>query len=208
MAKPEQLVNTRAPHVPVPSLDLLQSFAAATALPLLRFPPKGQEEQELGDEGLELSLGLSLNGRFRVNPGSSKLARLASISDVKSSLGGDFNCDGSNGFGNGMARTCSLPVENKGEIGGDKKRKDAMTWRRLEARRRKIEKLRDADPCETSNSSGASTRNGLIGSCLNGYDKTGVTEKSMTIRQQLVSQLSRRSGSLRTECLEIQGRKA
>ncbi|KAI4375276.1 hypothetical protein MLD38_013164 [Melastoma candidum] len=171
---------------------------------------------ELGDEGLELSLGLSLNGRFGVDPGSSKLARSASISDLKNNLVVTSDCDGSKVFGSGVSRTCSLPVENK----GDRKRKDAVMCDRLDElrrRRRRIENPKDVVPCEKANNSGVSGRNGLIGSplnrscneatngCLNGHDEIGVAGQWTMSRQQLLSQLSRRSESLESESQEIKG---
>lgn len=95
--------------------------------------------EEGEDDDVELSLGLSLNGRFGVDPKAKKITRSSSIAS-------DFiNPTGENGSAfvvsnlesNYLPRTCSLPTETKEEW---RKRKEMQTLRRMEAKRKRTEK--------------------------------------------------------------------
>ncbi|KAK4712373.1 hypothetical protein R3W88_006886 [Solanum pinnatisectum] len=92
------------------------------------------------EDDLELSLGLSLNGRFGVDPERAKrLKRSSSISNFVFSGGDESN--GRCSFSVGpIARTCSLPVEGEEEC---RKRKELQSLRRLEAKRKRMEKLQN-----------------------------------------------------------------
>ncbi|XP_010425750.1 PREDICTED: ninja-family protein AFP3 [Camelina sativa] len=97
---------------------------------LQRFMSKKQRlSQEDGEVEIELDLGLSLNGRFGVDPlAKTRLMRSSSVFDLvvneRSSL----------------SRTCSLPVETEEEW---RKRKELQSLRRrLEAKRKRSEKQR------------------------------------------------------------------
>jgi len=96
-----------------------------------------------GEEDVELSLGLSLNGRFGVDPKAKKITR-----SRPSSIATDFvnplreNGNGSsfvvpNMESNNLSRTCSLPTETEEEW---RKRKEMQTLRRMEAKRKRSEK--------------------------------------------------------------------
>ncbi|XP_018466678.1 ninja-family protein AFP3 [Raphanus sativus] len=99
--------------------DLLQSFMAKKQKLSV---PEGEVE-------IELDLGLSLNGRFGVDPLANKrlLARSPSVPEFL------VNDDRSE-----LSRTCSLPVETE-EL---RKRKELQSLRRLEAKRKRSEKQR------------------------------------------------------------------
>ncbi|KAM7267503.1 hypothetical protein ACFE04_009669 [Oxalis oulophora] len=115
--------------------------------------PRQQIKVELEEEieDIELSLGLSLNGRFGIDPnrqgGASKLTRSSSIPDFlipittpprviddRSAI--NMKC-GVNNNGKLILRTRSLPVETAEEW---RKRKELQGLRRLEAKRKRSEK--------------------------------------------------------------------
>lgn len=92
------------------------------------------------EDDLELSLGLSLNGRFGVDPERAKrLKRSSSIANFVFSGGDESNGRCSFSVGS-IARTCSLPVEGEEEC---RKRKELQSLRRLEAKRKRMEKLQN-----------------------------------------------------------------
>ncbi|XP_055805118.1 ninja-family protein AFP3-like [Solanum dulcamara] len=92
------------------------------------------------EDDLELSLGLSLNGRFGVDPERAKrLKRSSSIANFVFSGGDQSNGRCSFSVGS-IARTCSLPVEGEEEC---RKRKELQSLRRLEAKRKRMEKLQN-----------------------------------------------------------------
>jgi hypothetical protein len=97
------------------------------------------------DEDLELSLGLSMNGRFGFDPNAKKIKRTTSIPEfmipVSGGGGGVGAASGSGGsVGGNLIRTCSLPAESEEEW---RKRKELQTQRRMEARRKRNEKQRN-----------------------------------------------------------------
>lgn len=102
------------------------------------------EEIEEEEEELELTLGLSMNGRFGVDPTAKKIKRTSSIPefmmDRKEEIGVAAGCGG---FGGGaLARTCSLPAATEEEW---RRRKEMQTLRRKEARRKRSEKQRNSN---------------------------------------------------------------
>ncbi|XP_050226283.1 ninja-family protein AFP3-like [Mercurialis annua] len=130
-------------HTVENSKDLLQRLMISrNHIDSDRVAPKIEKES---DE-IELSLGLSLNGRFGVDPRSKKLTRSSSIPDFISS--NPTNCGFTVPLSNGvsssnstnLARTCSLPTETDEEW---RKRKEIQMLRRMEAKRKRSEKQRN-----------------------------------------------------------------
>ncbi|XP_012084829.1 ninja-family protein AFP3 [Jatropha curcas] len=115
--------------------DLLQRLMSGNHL---NHKINGVEERE--EEDIELSLGLSLNGRFGVDPRAKKLTRSSSIPDF-------VYPTGENGSAymipvvssTNLVRTCSLPTETDKEW---RKRKEMQMLRRMEAKRKRSEKQR------------------------------------------------------------------
>lgn len=117
-------------------VDLLQRFYNKNEL-------AGKLDEINEEEGeIELSLGLSLNGRFGVDPKRcNNIIRAASISgfsvgsgeeDAKRwSLGGAHDVV--------LSRTCSLPMDSE-EL---RKRKELQSLKRLEAKRKRMEKMKN-----------------------------------------------------------------
>ncbi|KAG6779308.1 hypothetical protein POTOM_015681 [Populus tomentosa] len=96
-----------------------------------------------GEEDVELSLGLSLNGRFGVDPNAKKINK-----SRPSSIAADFvnplreNGNGSsfvvpNMESTNLSGTCSMPTETEEEW---RKRKEMQSLRRMEAKRKRSEK--------------------------------------------------------------------
>ncbi|KHN14039.1 ninja-family protein AFP3-like [Glycine soja] len=89
------------------------------------------------EEELELSLDLSMNGRFGVDPTAKKIKRTTSIPEFASDKEMGYATVGCTGS---LVRTCSLPTETEEEW---RKRKELQTLRRMEARRKRSEKQRN-----------------------------------------------------------------
>ncbi|KAL0343797.1 UNVERIFIED_CONTAM: Ninja-family protein AFP3 [Sesamum angustifolium] len=106
----------------------------------------GNERGVEDEADMELSLGLSMNGRFGVDPSRKKLKRSSSISDLVFTIGAVDN--GSSYRARGPAfdgyaplvRTHSLPTEAEEEW---RRRKEFQSMRRMEARKKRMEKLRN-----------------------------------------------------------------
>ncbi|RVW82745.1 Ninja-family protein MODD [Vitis vinifera] len=114
--------------------DLLQRVIAGNL-----FPRKFEEaaSEETGE--IELSLGLSLNGRFGVDPKKAKmLTWSSSISDFMTPLRYQDRASTVLPI-TALTRTCSLPMETEEEW---RKRKELQTLRRLEAKRKRTAKQR------------------------------------------------------------------
>lgn len=98
------------------------------------------EEAIEDEESIELSLGLSLNGRFGVDRQRENiLSRSSSVSDFVFANEKQSDMNGSCVEAS-LMRTCSLPTEGEEER---KKRKEAQSLRRMEAKRKRVEKLRN-----------------------------------------------------------------
>lgn len=115
---------------------------------LERFHTKRDSERKLGerDEGegeIELSLGLSLNGRFGVDPKRrhNNITRAASIAgfSVGSGLEDVRAWSVAGGPDVGLSRTCSLPMDTEEW----RKRKELQSLKRLEAKRKRMEKMKN-----------------------------------------------------------------
>ncbi|XP_044468779.1 ninja-family protein AFP3-like [Mangifera indica] len=131
------------------SRDLSQRFMNGTNQFVYRNLQQGGDGVGEETEEIELSLGLSLNGRFGVEPErANKLKKSSSIPDFLNPIWKDYNnCNNSEssfifpmGSGN-LTRTCSLPTET--EEDWRRKRKELQTLRRMEAKRKRSEKQRN-----------------------------------------------------------------
>ncbi|KAE8691576.1 Ninja-family protein AFP3 [Hibiscus syriacus] len=102
----------------------------------------GQEQEAAEEEEIELSLGLSLNGRFGVDPRAKKLKRSSSIPDfIDNSTRREYNEHAVFPMACGsLLRTCSLPTETEEEW---RKRKELQSLRRMEAKRKRSEKQKN-----------------------------------------------------------------
>ncbi|XP_016460054.2 ninja-family protein AFP3-like [Nicotiana tabacum] len=110
------------------------------------------DENVVGEDEIELSLGLSLNGRFGVDPKREKRLKrsCSSITNFVFSSG-DYNYNNNNNSNGNeiqfrddiyapLNRTCSLPTETEEEW---RKRKELRSFRRLEAKRKRLEKMKN-----------------------------------------------------------------
>ncbi|RRT76016.1 hypothetical protein B296_00000730 [Ensete ventricosum] len=103
--------------------DLLRRFGAGGG-------GQGEGTEGGGSGEIELSLGLSLGGRFGVEPKEKRLVRSSSISTLP--------VERDHAMVPPLARTCSLQAEAQEE---HRKRKELQSLKRLEAKRRRCEKL-------------------------------------------------------------------
>lgn len=129
------------------------------------------ENVEEGEDELELSLGLSLNGRFGFDPEIPKLLnRSSSVTNFV--LPGD-NSNGSGSFEFPLPRTCSLPAETEEEW---RKREDVQSLRRLEAKKKRSEKMKNVR-VDKKNEASEKCRNPLLSSGgSQGSASSGMTE--------------------------------
>ncbi|XP_028803595.1 ninja-family protein AFP2 [Neltuma alba] len=130
--------------------DLLQRFMACsnnTQQPLCS-EACGQSEE------IELSLGLSLGGRFGVDKNAKKLMRSSSIVGTMPFVREDTTPSPSPARANPttLMRTSSLPAETEEQW---RKRKELQTLRRMEAKRRRSEKQRNSKTERDGGSGGA-----------------------------------------------------
>ncbi|EYU34604.1 hypothetical protein ABFS82_11G118500 [Erythranthe guttata] len=100
------------------------------------------------DDGgeVELSLGLSMNGRFGVDPSSKKLRRSSSVSNLflvgaaAGGGGGSVQARGEAREGHApLGRTCSLPAETEEW----RRSREIQSARCMEARKKRMEKLKN-----------------------------------------------------------------
>ncbi|GFZ10914.1 ABI five binding protein 2 [Actinidia rufa] len=117
--------------------DLLQRFMASNNQS--QFTSTCREEEER--EEIELNLGLSLGGRFGVDKSEKKkLMRSSSIAGSIPIVRDDFDAETTPPVSvPALMRTSSLPAETEEEW---RKRKELQTLRRMEAKRRRMEKQR------------------------------------------------------------------
>ena len=151
-------------NIPRPiSRDLLQSFVSKK---------NKNMSVEDGEVEIELDLGLSLNGRFGVDP----LAKTRLL--TRSSSIPDFVVN--DGRSELLSRTCSLPVETEEW----RKRKELQSLRRLEAKRKRSEKQRNVRVLREKHKTGAGggeekiVEEGSIGS--SGSGSSGLSEPDNT----------------------------
>ncbi|KAL6498589.1 hypothetical protein OROHE_026530 [Orobanche hederae] len=127
--------------------DLLRDFMKRSDIPN-QTQQKREEEDEDGE--IELSLGLSTNGRFGVDPTrNKKLRRASSIANLVLASGGAGAEIGTAGRARAagcrrherpLSRTQSLPVGTEEEW---RRRKEMQSVRRTEARKNRMEKLKN-----------------------------------------------------------------
>ncbi|XP_062106491.1 ninja-family protein AFP3-like [Humulus lupulus] len=140
-----QNIASQQQYVSIPmnnfSTDLLQRLVARN-----HFSEKTQDQNEDSDE-IELSLGLSLNGRFGVDPraiNKLSLKRSSSISDFTPQPAGVDatyrHMTQPAGCPAPLMRTCSLPMETEEEW---RRRKELQMLRRMEAKRKRSVKQRN-----------------------------------------------------------------
>ncbi|KVI02584.1 Protein of unknown function DUF1675 [Cynara cardunculus var. scolymus] len=106
------------------------------------------KEEILVEENVELSLGLSMNGRFGVErrctvvdnnySNNDRLSRSSSVTDF-SSFPSTNDDPTPLSLYSPLTRTCSLPIETEEW----KKRKELQSLRRSEAKRKRVEKLKN-----------------------------------------------------------------
>ena len=149
--------------------DLLQRFISANHLPV-----KLKEEEDAEDE-LELTLGLSLNGRFGVDPRAKKIKRTASIPEFVNPVRDEDTAYVVPMAASPLVRTCSLPTETEEEW---RRRKELQTLRRMEARRKRLEKQRNSKAVKEKNRSLSEE----IGEEDNQTEQDAVTINELSIR--------------------------
>ncbi|PON73623.1 Ninja family [Trema orientale] len=171
MAQTEEGQNraSQQPYLSIPSsnfsTDLLQRLVSHNHFSEKSHDPK--EEEEDADE-IELSLGLSLNGRFGVDPRAKNrlsLKRSSSISDFTTTnpSGEDITCrhvtpaNAAAACPAPLTRACSLPTETEEEW---RKRKELQTLRRMEAKRKRSEKHRNLKAARDRSSRAPAEENG------------------------------------------------
>ncbi|KAK6128615.1 hypothetical protein DH2020_037643 [Rehmannia glutinosa] len=104
---------------------------------LMPKPRNNEEKKPEEDEEIELSLGLSMNGRFGFDPSNKKLKRSSSVSNlaptsVENGGGGGHQARGeASGIHAPLGRTWSLPAETD------------RSMRSMEARKKRMEKLKN-----------------------------------------------------------------
>ncbi|KAK2986316.1 hypothetical protein RJ640_021885 [Escallonia rubra] len=90
---------------------------------------------------IELSLGLSLNGRFGVDPErANNLIRSSSIANFMSTDESTACSVVGVAHAQSLTRACSLPAETEQEW---RRRKEVQSLRRMEAKRKRLEKLKN-----------------------------------------------------------------
>ncbi|GMJ04087.1 ABI five binding protein 3 [Hibiscus trionum] len=170
MEKAEEIGKKEAMQAVNLPRDLLQRFMSQSN----HF---SKQEDGNGDE-IELSLGLSLNGRFGVDPRANKLTRSSSIPDfINISMKKETDKSSSSSSsspslfpmaacGSGsLVRTCSLPVETEEEW---RKRKELQSLRRLEAKRKRCEKQKNLKVLKDRNREGFGEEDKREEGCNNG----------------------------------------
>ncbi|KAL3844597.1 hypothetical protein ACJIZ3_002000 [Penstemon smallii] len=108
-----------------------------------------REEEKEGEE-LQLSLGLSMNGRFGTDPTRKKLRRSSSISNLVFPVGAASTHQTRGVAFDGHApleRTRSLPIEVEAAC---RRHRELQSMKQMEARKKRMEKLKsvkDKDNC-------------------------------------------------------------
>ncbi|XP_030551372.1 ninja-family protein AFP3-like [Rhodamnia argentea] len=128
--------------------DLLQRFTSSPSASSSVAAPRSRQSSEYKTpnqetEELELSLGLSLGGRFGVDKSTNRLTRSSSIAGSFPLFREDDSAATTTtpptpSF-TALVRSSSLPTETEAEW---RKRKEMQTLRRMEAKRRRSEKQR------------------------------------------------------------------
>lgn len=125
------------------SSDLMQKIMKRSQDP---YGEEEEDDEEKDEAEIELSLGLSMNGRFGVDPIRKKLKRSSSIANLVFTAGAADN--GSTHHAPAvefdryalLSRTRSLPTEVEEEW---RRRKEYQSMRRMEAKKKRMEKLKN-----------------------------------------------------------------
>ncbi|XP_077217086.1 ABI five binding protein 3 [Tasmannia lanceolata] len=112
--------------------DLLQRFSFENMNLNLNLNLRHKESQP--EDSIELNLGLSMGGRFGIDPKDQRLSRSSSIGGL--AILPEFGDSAGDSYSpaiysSALTRTCSLPEENL------RKRKEMQTLRRMEAKRKR-----------------------------------------------------------------------
>lgn len=128
--------------------------------------PHSLKEETIGEENVELSLGLSLNGRFGVERRravvNDRLIRASSVADF-SSFPSAMEDPTTLTVYPPLTRTCSLPMETGDEW---KQRQGLQSLRRSEAKRKRVEKLKNGKGLLSEENCDAKRRNAMKGNEL------------------------------------------
>ncbi|VFQ68525.1 unnamed protein product [Cuscuta campestris] len=150
-----------------------------------------------GEDGIELSLGLSLNGKFGLDPNKAQnMKRACSVSNLPED--GVARAISTHAP---LTRACSSPAEAETEE-WRKKKKDAQMHKRLEAKRKRMEKINstrnvrgkldkeeeDGNPLLPSHSPGSSLSQGSGSSGISDFESQPlpVSGKNMEARSPSV----------------------
>ncbi|KAL0424506.1 UNVERIFIED_CONTAM: Ninja-family protein AFP3 [Sesamum radiatum] len=142
------------------------------------------ENEAEGDEEIELNLGLSMNGRFGVDPARKKLRRSSSVSNLVLPVG-SFDNGSSSHQARGvagesyapLARACSLPIETEEW----RRRKELQSMRCMEARKKRMEKLKNVRVKDKENNNSEDHGHNGSGShegVLNGFQNWNLMQSS------------------------------
>ncbi|KAK8586797.1 hypothetical protein V6N13_085819 [Hibiscus sabdariffa] len=158
----QQYISMQVVNLP---RDLLERFISPSNHFSLKNHENKRQEEGNGEE-IELSLGLSLNGRFGVDPRAKKLTRSSSIPDFINNLTRKDTDESSSSSTpplfpmaacGSLVRTCSLPVETEEEW---RRRKELQSLRRLEAKRKRCEKQKNLKAMKDKSREGFGEENG------------------------------------------------
>lgn len=151
---------------------------------------------ELDGEGIELSLGLSLNGRFGVDrnrPDSSPLVRSSSVSNFV--FGGGYEASG-------LGRTRSMPAGTEEEW---RQRKETQSVRRMEAKRKRAERMKSGQVETARDRVGSEEADGpmweqqlAIGSRGIGLTRVSDSEPQLTNQEANIPLETRSPGSVQS----------
>ncbi|KAI9124865.1 hypothetical protein K1719_004192 [Acacia pycnantha] len=135
--------------------DLLQRFMACSSNNNTEQTLYSEVREE--SEEIELSLGLSLGGRFGVDKNAKKLMRSSSIVGIMPLVREDAESNTpspapARAYPTTLMRASSLPTETEEQW---RKRKELQTLRRMEAKRRRSEKQRNSKTERDGGSGGA-----------------------------------------------------
>ncbi|KAL3813469.1 hypothetical protein ACJIZ3_014737 [Penstemon smallii] len=174
------------------SRDLLNRFMNHNRNPNINEQQKGKLAQDENEE-LQLSLGLSMNGRFGVDPERKMLKRSSSISNLTFAAAAAAVDDGSTPQARGvnapLARTCSLPAEPEEDW---RRRKETQLIKRMK-RMEKLKTVRGGGK-EKENCSEDVSNNGNVSGSVTpekvdsgsiGSQKTGSSVVSVFQNQQI-----------------------
>lgn len=172
-------------------------------------------EEDNDNGGIELSLGLSLNGRFGVEPKKDRMQLLRSCSvSTFSMVAGENHAAAPTvpvaaaAAYTALSRTCSLPTEAEDW----RKRKELQSLRRMEAKRRRMDKIKvlrsgrervdsEDNSSEEIGSNSNSNGSGLVSSINGNGNGNGMAWSQRSVG----SQGSNSSGLVEFESQPIQG---